>query len=480
MTETRPAAVAGFFYPADPSQLGAEVAGYLANAETAADGPVPKALIAPHAGYAYSGPIAASAYRLLTPAADRIRRVVLLGPAHRVAIRGLAAPSVEAFQTPLGPVSIDRAAIDEIVALPQVAIDDEAHREEHSLEVHLPFLQRVLGEFSLVPLVVGGASGEEVAEVLDKLWGGEETEIVISTDLSHHHDYATAQRMDAATAEAIETLHPEKIEREGACGRIPVAGMLTAAKRRGMQVERLDLRNSGDTAGSRDKVVGYGSWAVTGGGAVAAKGQDEATATDPDVELLSKHGAKMLNAATQTVLHGLDKGKPPKVNVNSFPPELRENRATFVTLTRNGKLRGCIGTVEAHQPLIADVATNAYKAAFKDPRFAPLQEDEKQGLQLSISLLGKPAEMSFKDEADLLSQLRPKQDGLIITDGNKRGVFLPQVWEGLPKPVQFLDRLKVKAGLAADHWSGNFRAWRFAAISIKPGAAPTTDAAADG
>jgi len=264
MYKIRGPAVAGTFYPENPSVLEATVRNYLDDArvhsaETA--GP-PKAIIAPHAGFIYSGPVAASAYVQLEQARDRIERVVLHGPAHRYPVRGLAAPSGDAFETPLGRVPIDREALGRVLALECVEIVDHAHASEHSLEVHLPFLQLILDDFSLIPLVVGDADPEEVRTVLDLLWDGPETLIVVSSDLSHYHDYSTALLMDRGTTKAIETLRPEDIDYEQACGRIPIQGLLLAARTRGMRVRALDVRNSGDTAGPRDAVVGYGAYVV--------------------------------------------------------------------------------------------------------------------------------------------------------------------------------------------------------------------------
>lgn len=261
MSVSRQPAVAGLFYPAKASELRRMTGDMLASA--AAAGIVPKALIAPHAGYIYSGPIAASGYARLLPARARIRRVVLLGPSHRVPLYGLAASSASDFATPLGTVPIDQAALAMLSDLPQVSVLDAAHAMEHSLEVQLPFLQTVLDRFRLVPLVLGEASAGEVAEVLERLWGGPETLIVISSDLSHYYDYATAQRMDRATCQAIEALHEQDIGFEQACGRVPLGGLLATARAHRLEVETLDLRNSGDTAGPRDQVVGYGSWAFS-------------------------------------------------------------------------------------------------------------------------------------------------------------------------------------------------------------------------
>jgi len=262
MAAIRPPAVAGLFYPADPRQLAHDVQTLLAAAQP--HGLLPKALIVPHAGYIYSGPVAATAYATLRPIADRIRRVVLLGPTHRVAVRGLALPGAEAFDTPLGRVRLDMAAARDIAPLPQVTVSAEAHALEHSLEVQLPFLQSVLADFTLLPLAVGMATPREVAEVLEALWGGDETLIVISSDLSHYLPYAVAQRMDRSTMQDILGLR-DPIETDHACGGIPIGGLIVAARRHHLAPHLLDLRNSGDTAGSRDQVVGYAALAFTEG-----------------------------------------------------------------------------------------------------------------------------------------------------------------------------------------------------------------------
>jgi AmmeMemoRadiSam system protein B len=257
--KVRPPAVAGRFYPSDPVELRQLITDLLAEVP-ATSGPAPKALIAPHAGYLYSGPIAASAYAQFIPARGQIRRIILLGPSHFVALNGLATTSAEAFATPLGVVPVDIEAVREARLLPQVRELDEAHEQEHSLEVQLPFLQTVLGDFTLVPLAVGNASADDISQVLDLLWGGPETRFVISSDLSHYFDFQTARRLDLATAKAIEALKPAGIGEERACGRMPICGLLQAAHRHGLRARTVDLRSSGDTAGPRDKVVGYGAF----------------------------------------------------------------------------------------------------------------------------------------------------------------------------------------------------------------------------
>lgn len=264
MPHVRPPAVAGMFYPAEPGQLAHDVQQMLGRAHAARPSDlVPKALIVPHAGYIYSGEIAASAYAALTgPVAAQIHRVVLLGPTHRVAVRGLALPGAEAFDTPLGRVMLDIEGARAIAHLPQVGVSAQAHALEHSLEVQLPFLQSILADFTLLPLAVGMASAGEVAEVLETVWGGAETLIVVSSDLSHYLPYADAQRVDQATVQSILKLR-QPIAHEQACGGTPISGLIIAAHKHHLVPHLLDLRNSGDTAGSEDRVVGYASFAFT-------------------------------------------------------------------------------------------------------------------------------------------------------------------------------------------------------------------------
>lgn len=430
--EVRPAAVAGMFYPEDPRELAEEVTAYLDRTEEGPQAPgFPKALIVPHAGYVYSGPIAASAYDLLRPARGIVRRVVMLGPCHRVPVRGLALPRASAFATPLGRIPVDAEALHAIRDLPQVVESAATHAEEHALEVQLPFLQRVLGDFSLVPLVVGDAAPGEVAAVLDRLWGGVETLIVISSDLSHYHAYDRAREIDGATVRAILDLDAG-ITHEQACGATPVAGLLIAARRRNLATRLLDCRNSGDTAGDRHRVVGYASFALGPGGGSYG----------------SEHGRALLRIARASIADALGAGSAGAAQASET--WLRESRATFVTLTQGQELRGCVGALEARRPLADDVAANARAAAFEDSRFEPLTLGEFARTELEVSLLSTPKALAFDDHADLLRKLRPGVDGVILehVEEGRRGTFLPQVWEDLSDPEQFISHLKHKAGIA--------------------------------
>jgi len=262
MSPVRPAAVAGMFYDDDPGRLRSDVAAFVDAASPREEGPPPKAIIAPHAGYPYSGPVAGFAYANVKALAQRIKRVVLLGPTHRVYVRGVAASSVAAFATPLGDVTVDEATVRALVSeLDFVRFSDEAHALEHSLEVQLPFLQEIFPAFTLLPFAVGDAAPSQVQALLERLWGGDETLIVVSSDLSHYRSYEAAREIDAFTSEQIRRLVESKLTGEHACGYLPVGGLLRAAATHGLRCEVLDTRSSGDTAGPRDRVVGYGAYA---------------------------------------------------------------------------------------------------------------------------------------------------------------------------------------------------------------------------
>ncbi len=452
MNVVRPAAVAGMFYPDAPAELRHMLDDMLAAARPAARPAHIKALIVPHAGYIYSGPVAASAYALVAGLRGRIRRVVMLGPAHRAYVRGLALPDAQRFATPLGEVELDRAGMRALQDLPQVAVSAAAHQTEHSLEVQLPFLQTVLGEFSLLPLAVGEATAGEVADVLERVWGGDETLIVISSDLSHFLPAAHARQVDRDTANAILALDAH-LGPEQACGATPVNGLLQAARRHGLRAVELDLRNSADTAGDPQRVVGYAAFAFEA--AAVTKQPDE-----------TEKGETLLQLARAEIAGRFGEAAP-------RPTEkawLHEPGATFVTLTRAGELRGCIGTLEAHRPLGTDVRENAMAAAFRDPRFMPLSREEFPGVRVEVSLLSPMQPIEAADERSMLATLRPHIDGAVLEYGQHRGTFLPQVWEQLPEPAEFLAHLKRKAGLPMDFWADGIRLARYTVSKWKEAA----------
>lgn len=449
MTPVRQAAVAGRFYPGHRQTLQTQVDTLLAEAGASTTPAAPKLLIVPHAGYIYSGAIAARAYAELAGRAGPIERVLLLGPAHGAPVAALAAPSVQAFETPLGRVPLDRVALQALAALPQVVVDDRAHAVEHSLEVQLPFLQRVLGEgFTLVPLAVGGASAGQVAEVLELLWGGAETLIVISTDLSHYHPYAQAQALDRSTVERI-VAGATDLDTAQACGAHALNGALLALARRGLQPQLLDLRNSGDTAGDRQRVVGYAALLAT----------DAAThQLPPPDEHEPALAPALLACARNAIAAAFDLPCEPEPS----HPALARPGACFVTLEdAQRQLLGCIGNTETTDTLARQLRRHARAAAFDDPRFAPLKAGDVAGLRIEVSLLSpsrpQPRAASFADAA---AALTPGVDGVTLRWPRGRATLLPQVWHALPAPEDFLLALMNKAGLPCRDRHEAARAWR--------------------
>jgi MEMO1 family protein len=466
---TRPAAVAGLFYPAAPDALRADVRRFLAAAPRVAVGR-PKILVVPHAGYVYSGATAASGYAALGPWSESIRRVVLIGPSHRVPIEGIAVPAAFRFATPLGPVELDRDAIDALRALPQVVQSDRAHSAEHALEVQLPFLQQVLGTFALIPLAVGDATTEEVADLLECAWGGDETLVVVSSDLSHYLSYERAREVDRVTLHQVLELGPE-LDHVQACGATPLNAAMLVARRHGLVPRLLAACNSGDTAGDRDRVVGYAALAFSAPVAakesadcvgeqttagVVAPGTTATTATTattlPGGEILLAHAR---HAIERLFASGSAAASPPYASFLDRPG------ATFVTLRWHGQLRGCIGSLEPDRPLHVDVAHNARAAALHDPRFSPLTADELDGLTVEVSLLSPPEPIIFGSEDDVVRQLDAARDGVLLEYRSHRSTFLPQVWEQVDDASEFLRQLKVKAGLAAGFWSAGIRIARY-------------------
>lgn len=493
----RPPAVAGTFYPGRADALArtldADLAVALDAERTAAVGPGgtggrarPKALIVPHAGYVYSGPIAAIAYARLLPWRDAIRRVVLLGPAHRVPVASMAVSRADAWETPLGAVLVDADLRARVLALPGVESADEPHAPEHSLEVQIPFLQRVLAEgWTLLPIIVGQASHRAVAAVLDEVWGGDETLIVVSSDLSHYNTDRKAKKLDRDTARAITDGRWADVGPYDACGAYPVRGMLLAAEERGLSFEVLDLRNSSDTAGDPSRVVGYGAFLLTesteraddaggsaGAGAGTGGGSDDGHAegsTSPRPEaarrdhdqLDDRDREVLLAVADEAVRAAVEGRRPNPPSVDDLSPAVRRPGGAFVTLRRHGELRGCIGSISPTRSLHADVAANARSAATQDPRFEPLHPEEVAETDIHVSVLTPTEELDVANLDQLRAVVRPGVDGLLIEAGRNRGTFLPSVWEQLPDVDDFLAQLWRKAGLKPATWPRNLRVSRY-------------------
>lgn len=441
METVRMPAVAGLFYPADPGELASVVDRYMADV---ADPEVySRAVVAPHAGYVYSGRTAGYAHKNLDPT---VKRVLVLGPTHRVGIEGMALTGADWQQTPLGRIKTDEeitgileTEFSEVITAPIV------HAQEHSMEVQLPFLQRHLtSDFTVVPLAVGQCDAEAVARVIRRFWHWPDTAIVVSSDLSHYLPYEEAQVQDQRTIEQILAGGPD-LNGQQACGTYPLSGLMNFARSEDLSVKVLDACNSGDTAGDRQRVVGYAAIAWYPPENVAGPSPLTALAYNAIAQKFGQPGMDIGGLETDA----------------DFVRSLDEPGATFVTITIDGQLRGCMGSIEADRPLREDLSKNALAAAFGDPRFPPLTAGEWEIADLEVSELTPLKPMVPQNsgqpltEAEVLSRLRPGVDGVLLRFGPRRATFLPQVWEQLPEPQRFLSHLKAKAGLPGDFWDPN-------------------------
>lgn len=436
-------AVAGRFYPAEADALGHLTAELLAAREGRAV-PTPKALILPHAGYRFSGAVAAAGISRIAPDAA-IERVVVLGPSHYHQFDGIALPAAEALETPLGQLPVDPSAA-ALLDLPDVAVIEEAFEREHAIEVELPLLQARIGGFRVLPLVVGRIAAARLAEILEAVWGGAETLVVISTDLTHFLTAEKGREIDLATARKVELAEPEGLSSTEACGVRPLQAFLMLAQSHGLRLTRLGLTHSGKVTGDLARVVGYGTW----------------MAHWPRQQVMAEElRQEVLGIARQALASRGRRGKAPSVQLSSFAQPLQTIGASFVTLTDAGRLRGCIGSLQPHRALVEDIVINSGKAGFEDPRFDPMTESEIDRAEIEIALLTRPAPMRFESEADLLEQLIPGEDGLILQANGRRGTFLPKVWTSLPDRRRFLCGLKQKAGLEETYWADDIKVWRY-------------------
>lgn len=446
MSQLRAMRFAGSFFPREAEALRAAVARGL-GAVPPLGGAQPRAVISAHAGYAYSGRFTGMA---LGAVPQRPARVVVLSPSHRHAFAGIAFPSWEGFDTGLGVLPIARAALADLAARGLARGEDAAHDNEHGIETQLPFLATRWPGVPVVPLVIGAAAPEAVAAVIDAL-DAPGTLFVLSSDLSHFLTDAEARRKDAATAVMIERGEGAGLTPAHACGARAVAGWLGARAGQGSRALRLGMGNSGAVTGDPERVVGYGAWVFYG----------------LDDEILAPvHRATLLRISREALQIRLRGGRAPQLDAGSFAPALQGQGAAFVTLTQAGRLRGCIGSLVAHRPLMEDVVANAQKAALNDPRFTPVTAAELPGLRLKIAVLTRAAPLPCATEAEALAAITPGRDGLILESGAHRGTLLPMVWDDLPEPRAFLRALRRKAGLPEDAWGPGMQLRRYRAESF--------------
>ena len=454
--QIRSAVFAGRFYPGDAETLRDTIRSLVEQAHCDAPEPVQgrklRALILPHAGYAYSGAIAAKAHCVLTD--TRFDKVILMGPDHQVGFGGGAVSDVDAYATPLGRIALHPDAVGLRQRSALFTANPLSDSREHCLEVILPFLQFTLPDFRLVPIVLGPADHFRVAAALQPHID-DRTLVVVSADLSHYLTYDQAVRRDTATIAAIVTGDTTLLaEPNRTCGIHPITVLLHLARAMDWKAFLLGYANSGDTAGDRNRVVGYA--------AIAFFTNGEEDMPQPSSTISPDQGDALLKLARNTLMTHFGR-RLPEDPTDALERRLAEGAlqkvcGTFVTLTKDGQLRGCIGSLEGREPLAAGVATQAINAAFNDPRFPPLKESELDRVVIEVSVLTRPQPLDYSDADDLIRKLRPGIDGVTISKGFRGATFLPQVWEQLPTTEAFLSHLCMKAGLDSRAWrSGDLK-----------------------
>jgi len=443
---------AGRFYPADSNALTADLARLCSQARQDAfakpAGQSLRALILPHAGYVYSGPTAAHAALVLHK--NQFNKVILLGPDHRVGYRRGAISEVNSYRTPLGKIPLHADARRLLQQSELFRPIPEDYDAEHSLEVILPFLQYLLGDFELVPIVLGSGQPSPIASALAPLLTAK-TLVVVSSDLSHYLPYDLAEGKDRQTINHILSLDGQSLaaSENSACGLVPLQILIDLARHHHWQPMLIHYANSGDTAGGRDKVVGYAAIAFYGD--ITMDKQNTSAGA-----ISAEQGSALLTLARQTIALKLGLPVPDDerktLEKKLHDPAFQQERGTFVTLHKHGQLRGCIGSIAPVESIAANIRHNAVNSAFGDPRFPPLQKKEFAEVEIEVSILTDPKPLAYENGADLLAKLRPKIDGVILRDGFSSATFLPQVWDQLPRPEDFLNRLCMKAGLNPDAW----------------------------
>ena len=406
-----------------------------------------RAVIVPHAGYIYSGRLAANGIQHLKKEA---KNIFIFAPAHYERIFGCSVCDYNEFETPLGDVQVNKELSLELAKFCDCNIANYAFEKEHSIEVLLPLIKYFLPEAKIVPVLYGCENFKNLCETLEHFWANDDNVFVISSDLSHFYPEKEAVKIDNYTARMIEENNLSNFEQEQACGAVGICGLIEFAKKKNYSLIRTGLTNSAAATGDSSRVVGYGSWFLYEG--------------EKNIYIKKYYSDFIKKVCKDSILSGLQLGQ---ARIDDYDCVFEEYGASFVTLELDGILRGCIGSIIAHKPLIKDLIHNAHAAAFSDPRFPALTLNEYNRITIGVSLLSKPERIEFETEEELLENLVPAVDGLIIRDGNYQAVFLPDVWEQLPDKKEFLEQLKLKAGLTKNYFSENFEAFRFNTIKIQ-------------
>lgn len=467
LAQYRDPAVAGVFYSARPEELSEHVDRYVeAGRFVGYAAYQPKIVIVPHAGYMYSAQTAGKAYAVLQKYAPSVKKVIVLAPSHYDGSNGAFLSKADYFATPIGSLSVAKDIENELVKTsPLFKFKNKPHDKEHSIEVQLPFLKKVLPEAQIVPILYGNTAPEDLAKALQKYLAAPDTVLLVSADLSHYHDYETAQKQDLATADKIAK--GDKLESHDSCGAIGINTALLLAKDNHYRPQLLELINSGDTGGDKNRVVGYGAWSFYPDSAPAP----QPSRLERQVESLkaykSLYGENLLEIAKTSVEKAVRRGGTYSPSRRHYPEQLFDKGASFVTIYKNGELRGCVGSVLPRTAIALDIAANAYAAAFEDSRFSPVTAEELPQLSYEVSLLSGFEKISYANEAEVLRKIKPSIDGIVIRDGNRQGVFLPSVWRQIPQPDEFFKQLKIKAGMNPNYWNNRINVYRFRTVEIK-------------
>ena len=439
MTKIKEPAVANMFYSGEVEVLNRQLSGFAQHNGNNYEYKT-RAVIVPHAGLVYSGQVA---YEGISQLDKDIKNIFIFAPAHRVGFDGLALSTFDEWKTPLGNIPVNQEISRELEDKFGAKFFDEAHSEEHSIEIEIPVIQSIFENVCIIPVLVGRESHNKIAEIISHYYINKENGFVISSDLSHFLTDDQAKKIDNTTAQMIETGNINGFRYEQACGALGICGLVEFANKNGYSLIRTDMLNSSVASGDKTRVVGYGTWFLYEG--------------SKNKFIKEYYSAYLLKLCRDVISSRFDNRKIYTNHDHIF----NEFGACFVTLKKHGNLRGCIGSIIAHQPLIVDVVQNAQNAAFRDPRFNPLSQNELADLTIDISILSEPKQITFKDEEDLLNQIVPYKDGIIIKDRGLQAVYLPSVWEDLPDKELFLKSLKRKAGMPENHFSKTFEAYRF-------------------
>lgn len=446
MTKIKEPSVANTFYSGNPAELKKQLDGFSKENGNRYEYKT-RAVIVPHAGLIYSGQLA---YEGISQLDKSVKNIFIFAPSHRVPLGGLALTGYDEWKTPLGTIKINQEINSVLEEKFEAKIFDEAFAEEHSVEIEVPTIQHLFSDdVNIIPVLVGKVNPQKITDIISEYYDNKEFGFIISSDLSHFLDDKKAQKIDGETARMIESGDIHELRYDQACGAVGIYGLVEFANKKRFSLIRINLINSSLTSGNKSSVVGYGAWFLYEG--------------SKNKFIKEYYSEYLLKLCRNIILSKFNKGTLYTAHAQVF----NQLGACFVTLKKNNNLRGCIGSIIAHQSLINDIVQHSKDAAFHDPRFNPVEENEVDSLTIDISILSEPEKMSFKNEQDLLEQIVPFRDGIIIKDKYYQAVYLPSVWEDLPDKVMFLNSLKMKAGLPPEYFSETFEAYRFSTVYIE-------------